>query len=95
MSSTNPTVLVTKFTDVGSINSNIKLLASSFISLTILGDEPEPFFPDPLACRLVNPLAVNHAINVSLSNGVSDLVYIVAHASTAQTSLLDNFNECM
>ena len=52
-------------------------------------------FPDPLAGRAVNPLATSHAVNVSLSNGVSDLVYIVVHATNARLAWPDNFNECM
>ena len=53
-------------------------------------------FPDPLAGRFVNPLAVNHAISVSLSNGVSDLVYIVVSATNERTSWRpNNFNACM
>ena len=64
-----------------------------FMFLTLYGLEFP--FPDPLAGRVVNPLAVNHALNESLSNGVSDLVYIVVHASNERLALPDNFNTCM
>ena len=70
-----------------------QLVFSNFMHLTINGFEYP--FPVPLAGRAVNPLEVNHAVNVSLSNGVSDLVYIVVHASNERLALLDNFNECM
>lgn len=79
MSSTNDTDIISYIvpSDIFT-NSNFKFPDTDFIFLTT--STYEPFFPDPLACRLVNPLEVNHAANVSLSNGVSDLVYIVAQA---------------
>ena len=49
----------------------------------------------PVAGILVNPLAINHEVNVSLLNGVSDLVYKVANALTFTLPSFIIFNECM
>ena len=71
----------------------VVLTDSNFMFITINGLEYP--FPDPLAGRFVNPLAVNHAVNESLSNGVSDLLYIVVHATNERLAWPDNFNTCM
>ena len=57
----------------------VELAVPNFMFLTINGFEYP--FPLPLAGRFVNPLEVAHEVNESLSNGVSDLVYIVVHAT--------------
>ena len=71
-----------------------ELFVPNFMPTTINGLSCP--FPYPLAGRFVNPLELSHAVSVSLSNGVSDLVYIVVSANNARTSWRpDNFNECM
>ena len=99
MSSTDTTGSVSNAVETKSVNLKYIFIVDElsdpkyiFVTISFRNDFKTP---DPLAGRFVNPLEVAHVINESLSNGVSDLVYIVAQASISKVSLFINFNTCM